>query len=247
MELSPAAESAKLHAFKTIMTADTLFTLPPSLMHFAPFFRPDMAPWEWVAQIKAALASLDWSQYPPRKDIPAGVAITGQVYIHPDAKLPAYAVIEGPAWIGAKTEIRPSAYIRGNVIIGEGCVIGNSCEFKNSLVLDKAQVPHFNYVGDSILGNRSHLGAGAICANLRMDHANVPVILEDGSKVDSGLRKLGALMGDEAEASCNSVLQPGSILGRRAVVISMPFSGTLPADTIARAKINLRTIPRSRS
>jgi UDP-N-acetylglucosamine diphosphorylase / glucose-1-phosphate thymidylyltransferase / UDP-N-acetylgalactosamine diphosphorylase / glucosamine-1-phosphate N-acetyltransferase / galactosamine-1-phosphate N-acetyltransferase len=226
------------------MTADFLFELPPSLAHFAPFFRPDMMPWEWVGAIKNALESLDWSKYPPRTDIPAGVALKGKVFIHPEAILPPYAVIEGPAWIGAKTEIRPSAYIRGNVIVGEGCVIGNSCEFKNSLLLDKVQVPHFNYVGDSVLGNRSHLGAGAICANLRMDHGNVPVKLDSGERVDTGMRKLGALMGDGAEASCNSVLQPGAILGRHSIVISMPFNGFLPPDSIAHAGIRAKILPR---
>jgi len=226
------------------MTADSLFTLPASLSIFAQHFRADMLPWEWIGQIKQALGSFNWNIYATHATIPAGVAIKGRVYIHPTVKLPPFACIEGPAWIGPGTEIRPGAYIRGNVIIGADCVIGNSCEFKNSLILDKAQVPHFNYVGDSVLGNGAHLGAGAICANLRMDHGNVPVTLPDGSKCDSGMRKLGALMGDGAEASCNSVLQPGAILGRRAVVISMPFSGYLPDDTIAHASVRVRTIPR---
>lgn len=226
------------------MTADALFTLPESLAPFAAFFPPNAKPWEWVPRIKEALASLDWKTLPQKTDLPHGICISGNVFIHPNAKLPPYAVIEGPAWIGAGTEIRPSAYIRGNVIVGEGCVLGNSCEFKNCLIMDKAQIPHFNYVGDSILGQKAHLGAGAICANLRMDHANVPVTTEDGNRVDSGLRKLGALMGDEAEASCNSVLQPGAILGRRAIVLSLPFSGYLPANTIAHATTRVSTLPR---
>ncbi|HNX04292.1 MAG TPA: UDP-N-acetylglucosamine diphosphorylase [Opitutales bacterium] len=235
---------ARKKAMSLPMRADELFTLPQSLAHFAPFFAPDAAPWEWVSAIKKALDGLDWNKWPLRSDIPAGVHIKGRVYIHPDAVLPPFAVIEGPAWIGARTEIRPGAYIRGNVIAGEGCVMGNSCEFKNSMILDGAQVPHFNYVGDSILGIKAHLGAGAICANLRMDHANVPVCLPEGGRADSGLRKLGALMGDGAEASCNSVLQPGAILGKKAVVISMPFSGYLSPNTIAHASQRVRTIPR---
>ncbi len=226
------------------MTADTLFTLPPSLAHFSAFFRPGLRPWEWVSAIKAALEGYNFYVNNSHANIPAAVAISGKVYIHPDVKLPPFACIEGPCWIGAGTEIRPGAYIRGNVIVGQGCVLGNSCEFKNSLLLDKVQVPHFNYVGDSVLGNGSHLGAGAICANLRMDHGNVPVELADGSRADSGMRKLGALMGDGAEASCNSVLQPGAILGRRAVVISMPFGGYLPEDTIAHASVKPRFLPR---
>lgn len=217
------------------MTSDKLFDFPASLAPFAHFFRQDVEPWKWIAEIKNALASLDWSDYPTRMSTPHGVFIKGKVYIHPTVILPPYAYIEGPAWIGAKTEIRPSAYIRGNVIIGEGCVIGNSCEFKNSLILDGAQIPHFNYVGDSILGNHSHLGAGAICANLRIDKKNVNVTLEDGSKVDSGLRKIGAIMGDYAEAGCNSVLEPGAILGRRSVVFSIPFKGYLPDNCTAKS------------
>ena len=229
MVLSRAGKVAECRA----MTADKLFDFPASLAVFAPFFRMDAEPWLWLPEIKKALAALDWEKYPLRSDIPSGVAITGKVYIHPTAILPPYACIEGPAWIGPKTEIRPSAYLRGNVIVGEGCVLGNSCEFKNSLILDGAQVPHFNYVGDSILGNHSHLGAGAICANLRIDKKNVKVMLEDGRKVDSGLRKIGAIMGDRAEAGCNSVLEPGAILGRRAVVFSIPFKGYLPDNCTA--------------
>jgi NDP-sugar pyrophosphorylase family protein len=151
------------------MRADELFTFPASLAAFASYFRCDAAPWEWVAAIKKALESLDWENLAPRADLPEGVCVKGKVFIHPDAILPPFACIEGPAWIGAKTEIRPGAFIRGNVIVGEGCVLGNSCEFKNCLLLDRVQVPHFSYVGDSVLGNKAHLGAGAICANLRLD------------------------------------------------------------------------------
>lgn len=217
------------------MTADQLFDFPQSLAPFATFFKPDLAPWLWLPEIKKALAALDWSDHPPRRAIPDGVVVKGRAYIHPTVVLPPFASIEGPVWIGAGTEIRPGAFIRGNVIIGEGCVIGNSCEFKNSLILDGAQVPHFNYVGDSILGNHSHLGAGAICANLRIDKKNVPVTMADGTRVDSGLRKLGALMGDYAEAGCNSVLEPGAILCRRSVVFSIPFKGYLPENCTASA------------
>jgi NDP-sugar pyrophosphorylase family protein len=215
------------------MTADTLFDFPKSLAPFAAFFRHDVEPWLWLPEIQKALATIDWSDYPPRRAIPDGVVVRGKAYIHPTVKLPPFASIEGPAWIGAGTEIRPGAFIRGNVIVGENCVLGNSCEFKNCLLMDGVQVPHFNYVGDSILGNRSHLGAGAICANLRIDKKHVPVTLEDGRRIDSGLRKLGAIMGDGAEAGCNSVLEPGAILGRRSVVFSIPFKGYLPDNCTA--------------
>ena len=113
-----------------------------------------------------------------------------------------------------------------------GCVLGNSCEFKNSLLLDNVQVPHFSYVGDSILGNGAHLGAGVICSNLRIDKGNVPVILPDGTKHCSGLRKLGALVGDHVEVGCNVVLNPGSMLHKHSLVMpGVSFNGTLNDNT----------------
>jgi NDP-sugar pyrophosphorylase family protein len=141
------------------MLAADFFALPPSLAPFAAQFRADVAPWDWLNRIAAALGQLPPPAAP--RAVPPGVHIEGAVWIDPSVKLPAYATIIGPAWIGAKTEIRPGAYIRGNVIVGEGCVLGNACEFKNCLLLDGVQVPHFSYVGDSILGNRAHLGAGS--------------------------------------------------------------------------------------
>jgi NDP-sugar pyrophosphorylase family protein len=223
--------------------ASDFFALPASLAPFAAHFSADAAPWDWIKKIGAALAAHDWSQpLPPR---PAGVHVEGLVFIHPSVKLPPYATVIGPTWIGAKTEIRPGAYIRGNVIVGEGCVIGNACEFKNCLLLDKVQVPHFSYVGDSILGNGAHLGAGVICSNLRLDQKNIFVRLENGDAVDSGLRKFGAILGDEAEVGCNAVLNPGTIMGKRALVMpTVAFTGTLPAATIAHSRPPIKLIPR---
>lgn len=218
------------------MKAADLYEWPESLAHFASHFELEAPPWTWVGQVEAALAAFDFDAEPARTDIPAGVHIEGPVYLHPTVKLPPYAFIKGPAWIGPETEIRPGAYIRGKVIVGAKCVLGNSSEFKNSLLLDKVQAPHFNYVGDSALGNGAHLGAGVICANLRLDQKPVPITLPDGGRTSSGMRKLGALMGDYAEAGCNSVLQPGAVLGKRAVVISMPFAGYLPPNKIAYSK-----------
>lgn len=170
--------------------------------------------------------------------------LEGRVWIHPSVKLPPFATIIGPAYIGAKTEIRPGAYIRGNVIAGEGCVLGNSSEFKNCLLLDNVQAPHFNYVGDSILGNGAHLGAGVICSNLRLDQGKVIVRLP-AVEVDTGLRKLGAILGDKAEVGCNSVLNPGTLLGPRALIAPCTsFGGYLPANTIARARQTIATVPR---
>ncbi len=229
------------------MKAKELFELPKSLQIFSEFFDPEAAPWEWVGCIKKALSGLDFSSLPDAKkkeEIPAGVAVEENVFIHKSVKLPPYAAINGPAWIGANTEIRIGAFVRGSVIAGEGCVLGNSCEFKNSLLMDDVATPHYNYVGDSILGNHSHLGAGVICANLRLDQKTVMVATPDG-RVDSNLRKLGAILGDHAEAGCNAVLQPGSILMKKAIVLScMAFSGYLPANVIAGERVEARRLPR---
>ncbi len=226
------------------MKAQELFELPKSLEIFSDFFKPDVAPWEWVKNIKSALASINFSKFESKKDIPKGVVIEGEVYIHPSVKLPPFASIKGRCWIGEGTEVRPGCFIRGDVIIGANCVVGNSCEYKNSLLLDNVQTPHYNYVGDSVLGNKAHLGAGVICANLRLDKANVPIYIPDEGNIDTGMRKLGAILADEAEAGCNSVLNPGTILKKRAVVISCPFGGVLEENTIAAPRIDIRKIKR---
>jgi UDP-N-acetylglucosamine diphosphorylase / glucose-1-phosphate thymidylyltransferase / UDP-N-acetylgalactosamine diphosphorylase / glucosamine-1-phosphate N-acetyltransferase / galactosamine-1-phosphate N-acetyltransferase len=227
------------------MKAADLFTLPSSLEAFSAFFRPDAAPWEWVRAIGAALASVRL-EIPPGMAIPAGVSIEGAVYLHPTVKLPNVCTITGPAWIGAKTEIRPGAFVRGQLIAGEGCVLGNSCEFKNALLMDGVQVPHFSYVGDSVLGNKSHLGAGVILSNLRLDQKPVRIRMPDGSRTETGLRKLGAMVGDAVEVGCNAVLQPGTILGRRALVHPLtPFGGVLPDGMVASIRTaDLTLLPR---
>lgn len=219
-----------------------LFDFPESLP-FESTFSADLAPWQWVPLIAKALATFKFE--PLSQEIPAGLHVEGAVFIHPSVKLPPYGSITGPAYIGAGTELRPGVYIRGNVIAGANCVLGNSCEFKNCLLLDGVQVPHFSYVGDSILGNKAHLGAGVTCSNLRLDQTEVPVQLEDGSRCGSGLRKLGALVGDAAEVGCNAVLNPGSILGKRALVMpTMAFRGTLKANSIAYLKEKTETARR---
>jgi NDP-sugar pyrophosphorylase family protein len=159
-------------------------------------------------------------------------------------KLPAQATILGPAWIGAKTEIRPGAFIRGQVIVGEGCVLGNACEFKNCVLMNGVQVPHFSYVGDSILGNGAHFGAGVICSNLRLDRKAIVVQGPDAT-YPTGLKKFGAIVGDQAEVGCNAVLNPGTVLGRRSLVMPLvAFSGYLPPATIAKNRQAVTQIPR---
>jgi NDP-sugar pyrophosphorylase family protein len=230
------------HAFRPHMKASEFFTLPASLERFAPRFRPDVPPWEWLKQIGAALSELTAPIGAPK--VPPGVHLEGPVWLGAGVRLPAYATIIGPVWIGAGTEIRPGAYIRNNVIVGEGCVLGNACEFKNCLLMDGVQVPHFSYVGDSVLGNKAHFGAGVICSNLRLDQQ--PIVIRTGTATyETGLRKFGAIVGEAAEVGCNAVLNPGSILGRRALVTpTLAFSGVLPANTIAHARPAVKFIPR---
>ena len=143
-------------------------------------------------------------------------------------------MIKGPAWIGKNCEIRHGAYIRENVVIGDDCVIGNACELKNAILFNEAAVPHFNYVGDSILGHRAHLGAGVKISNIKLTTGNI-FLDKDGMPFDTGLRKFGALVGDRAEVGCNAVLNPGSVLGRGSMVYpNVSWRGVLPAHMIAK-------------
>lgn len=224
------------------MKASEFFTLPASLAPFAEHFPGEVAPWEWLKRIGPALAAHKFAEALPAR--PAGVHIEGFVFIHSTVKLPPYATIIGPAWIGEGTEIRPGAFIRGNVIVGANCVLGNACEFKNCLLMDGAQVPHFSYVGDSILGNGAHFGAGVICSNLRLDQKLITV-RTPAEVFETGLRKFGAIVGDRAEVGCNAVLNPGTVLGPRALVMpTVAFSGYLPAATIAKSRGGVMLLPR---
>lgn len=149
------------------------------------------------------------------------------------------ATIYAPAVIGENTEIRCGAFIRGSVIIGDGCVVGNSCEIKNSVLFDRVQVPHFNYVGDSILGYRSHLGAGAITSNVKSDKSPVTV-KGDGVTIETGLKKFGAMIGDGVEIGCNSVLNPGCIIGKNTAIYPLSsVRGVIPPDSIFKSKDNV--------
>ena len=171
--------------------------------------------------------------------------ISGAVYIGRGTIIEHGAMIKGPAWIGEGCEIRNGAYIRENVVVGDGVVLGNSSEFKNCLIFDEAQIPHFNYVGDSILGYKAHLGAGAILSNVRLDHAPISVATSEES-IDTGLKKFGAIIGDRAEIGCNSVLSPGSIIGRDTIIYpGTSWRGVLPNNSIGKAvPQTLKIIPR---
>jgi NDP-sugar pyrophosphorylase family protein len=195
--------------------------------------------WEALKKIEPYLAKVTRQNPPPRFP---GASIGERVIIGAGTVVEPGAMIKGPAIIGKNCQIRHNAYIRENVIIGDDCVVGNASELKNALLFNGAQVPHYNYIGDSILGHRAHTGAGVICSNLKSLPGNV-TILAEGQSLDTGLRKFGALIGDGAEVGCNSVLNPGSILGRGAVIYpGVNWRGFLPANHIAKNKAEVEVV-----
>lgn len=154
------------------------------------------------------------------------------VWIARTAKIYPMAYIAGPAVIGPDTEVRPGAFIRGNALVGSGCVVGNSTELKNVILFNSVQVPHYNYVGDSILGYKSHMGAGSITSNVKADKTLVEVKGEEGS-LPTGLKKFGAILGDYVEIGCNTVLNPGTVVGRNSNVYPVSMvRGIVPEGTI---------------
>lgn len=160
--------------------------------------------------------------------------INDNIYIHKTAKVESSALIKGPTIIGANTEIRHCAFIRGNVIIGENCVIGNSTEVKNSIIFDNAECPHFNYIGDSILGYHAHTGAGVILANLKNDKTNI-VIKDNDEVIETNLRKIGAILGDNTNIGCNSVVFPGTIIGENVDIYPLTrVRGIIQPNTIVK-------------
>lgn len=226
---------------RNVKAAD-FFTLPESLAAFRAFFSPDAAPWTWITQIGPALRAQTFAPAPLATS--PGLHVEGPVYVHPTAILPQVGTLIGPLWIGPGSRLLPGCFLRGNVIVGANCTVGHNAEIKNSLLLDDVQVPHRPYVGDSILGNGAHLGAGVVLSNLRLDQKNVIVRLPNGA-VDSGLRKFGAILGDQAEVGCNAVLNPGTVLGRRALVTpSIVVGGYVPPATIAHGRWHVSLIPR---
>jgi NDP-sugar pyrophosphorylase family protein len=172
-----------------------------------------------------------------------GVAFIGeQVFIGEGTVVEDGVMIKGPAIIGRNCHLRHNAYLRENVILGDHCVVGNSSELKNALLFNHAGAPHFNYIGDSILGYKAHLGAGVKISNLKLVSGNV-VIEHGGRKFDTGLRKFGALLGDNSEIGCNAVLNPGSIIGRGAAVYpNVNWRGVLPPDHLAKNKAQQEVI-----
>ncbi len=154
------------------------------------------------------------------------------------------AVLKGPAWIGENCQIRSGCYVRENVIVGDGAVLGNSCEFKNCILFDEVQVPHFNYVGDSILGYRAHLGAGVILSNVKLDHREIMVAATEGS-IATGLKKFGAIIGDRTEVGCNAVINPGAVIGRDCIIYPQTnFRGVLAAGSIVKLRQTTQVLTR---
>ena len=190
--------------------------------------------WEALKKIKGYIAAHVKSELKNRCE---GDAYIGDdVFIGEGTVVEDGVMIKGPAIIGRNCQIRHNAYLRDDVIIGDNCVVGNSCELKNAWLFNGAQVPHFNYVGDSILGYKAHLGAGVVLSNVKSVKGNIFMTVE-GRPHDTGLRKFGALIGDHAEIGCNAVLNPGSVIGRNAIVYpNVCWRDVLPANMIAKNK-----------
>ena len=170
--------------------------------------------------------------------------VSNAVFIGKGTVIEHGAMIKGPAWIGEGCEIRNGCYIRENVIVGSGVVLGNSCELKNAIVFDDAQIPHFNYVGDSILGHRAHLGAGVILSNVKLDRGEITVSGPEGL-IPTGLKKFGSIIGDRVEVGCNSVLNPGSIIGRDSIIYpGTQWRGICPAGSIVKTRFQSEVIAR---
>jgi len=170
--------------------------------------------------------------------------ISNQVFVGAGTIVEQGAVLKGPAWIGQNCHVRSGCYVRENVIVGDSVVMGNSCEFKNSIIFNDAQVPHFNYVGDSILGHKAHLGAGVILSNVKLDHSEI-FVSTDENRIATGLTKFGAIVGDRTEIGCNAVINPGAVIGRDCLLYpTINFRGVVASGTIVRAAQSLQTLPR---
>lgn len=193
----------------------------------ADYLRQFTYPWEALKGIKDEIIrlgeSLDKAQY---------AEVSPQVWVHVTATVAPTAFLGAPCIIGAETEVRHGAFVRGSALVGEGCVVGNSVELKNVILFDGVQVPHYNYVGDSILGYKSHMGAGSITSNVKSDKTLVTVRSAEEA-IETGLKKMGAMLGDLVEVGCNSVLNPGTVIGRESNVYPLSsVRGVVPAKSI---------------
>jgi NDP-sugar pyrophosphorylase family protein len=190
-------------------------------------------PWEALKGIKDLIISLGKSLGDDYKEI------SENVWVHNTAVIAPTAYIGSPCIIGENTEVRHCAFIRGSALVGNNCVVGNSVELKNVILFDNVQVPHFNYVGDSILGYKSHMGAGSITSNVKSDKTNVTV-KNNAEIINTGLKKMGAMLGDYVEVGCNSVLNPGTIIGRNTNIYPLSnVRGVIPSDSIFKSSNNI--------
>lgn len=196
-------------------------------LDLTPLFSGSEYPWDALKKLKQTMDVLLASPPTEYKFLKDGILVGENVSIHPSA------IIEPPAIIGKNTQIRPGAYLRGYVFCGEGCVIGNSTELKHCILMDRVQVPHYNYVGDSILGDHTHLGAGAVCSNLKSDGKNVVVHGEE--EYETNLRKLGGILADGADVGCGCVLNPGTVIGKNTTVYPLTaLRGVYPENAIIK-------------
>lgn len=213
------------------MKIDEIFIDKESIMD--EFIRSFVYPYEVLPNIKEQIIKIGkelGEDYIKKED---------NIFIHKSAKISDKATIIGPVIIDEDAEIRPGAYIRGSVVIGKRCVLGNSCEIKNSILYDDVQIPHFNYVGDSILGHHAHMGAGSIISNLKNDKKNVTILYE-GKKIPTNMRKVGAFLGDNVDIGCNSVLNPGTIIGHDTKVYPLSMvRGVINPNMIFKSNDNI--------
>lgn len=192
-------------------------------------------PWEALFAIKELIVDLGQSLSENEYD-----KIGDDVWVSKSASIAPTAHIGGPCIIGHGTEVRHCAFIRGSALVGEGCVIGNSTELKNVILFDKVQVPHYNYVGDSILGYKAHMGAGAVTSNVKSDKTPVVIKGIDGSMIETGRKKVGAMLGDFVEVGCGSVLNPGTVIGRGSSVYPLSsVRGVIPEGSIYKSAGNI--------
>lgn len=203
---------------------DTLFDLSHTLA--ADYLRQFQYPWEALKGIRDLIlqlgSSLPEDQYQQ---------IRPQVWVHNTAKIAPTADLGNPCIIGPETEVRHCAFIRGSALVGSGCVVGNSVELKNVILFDRVQVPHYNYVGDSILGYKAHMGAGSVTSNVKSD--KTPVVIHGTPAIPTGIKKVGAMLADHVEVGCNSVLNPGTIIGRNSQIYPLScVRGIVPANSI---------------
>lgn len=193
----------------------------------ADYLRGFTYPWEALNGISDLIVSLGKSLDPDEYDNPSE-----NVWVHKTAKVFPSAYLGAPCIIGANTEVRHCAFIRGSALVGENCVVGNSVELKNVIIFDNVQTPHYNYVGDSILGYKSHMGAGSITSNVKSDKTNV-VIKSADEQLETGIKKIGAMLGDCVEVGCNSVLNPGTVIGKNSNIYPTScVRGVVPANSI---------------